>query len=106
MEEVPDVVVPVRKELAEDVDRHNPQPLIRLDLQNRQHRLIQNRIPHILRPVRIRRHLRQNIIHTLTTSLIPSSKQPHQPQDFYLEERIGYAADVVFGGVARCDELF
>lgn len=55
--DIPDVVVSVGKELSENVDRHDSQALIRLDLQYRQHRLVEDRVSDILARVGVRRDL-------------------------------------------------
>lgn len=49
----PDIVIPVAQKLAQDVDRHHSKSAIRFDLQNRQHRFIQNRVSDVLGRVRI-----------------------------------------------------
>lgn len=48
MGKLPDVVVPIRQEFSEDVDCHHPQPTVRLNLQDGQDRLVQDRISNVL----------------------------------------------------------
>ena len=46
--DVPNVVVSVSQELSQNINRHHSQPILRLDLQNRQHRLVENRVSNVL----------------------------------------------------------
>ena len=55
---VPDVVVAVDQEAAEDVDREHAEAALDLDRHDREHALVQDRIPSVLRRLRVRRHLR------------------------------------------------
>lgn len=46
--DVADVVVPVPEELAEDVDRHDAQAAVGLDVEDGQHGLVQDRVADVL----------------------------------------------------------
>jgi hypothetical protein len=102
--DVPDVVVPVREELAEDVDREHAQARVGLDLEDREHGLVQHRVPHVLARVRVRRDLREDVVHRVARRRVAPPQDPHQPQDLDLEERVRDPRHVVLGAVARRDE--
>lgn len=50
---VANVVVAVAQKLAQNVDGHDAQPVLRLDLQHRENRLVQNRVAHVLARFRV-----------------------------------------------------
>lgn len=53
----PNIVVSITEKLSEDVDGHDSQSTLGLDLQYRQHSLVQNGVADILRRLGIRRNL-------------------------------------------------
>ena len=53
----PNILVTVGEEPAKDVDGQNTKPTLRLDLHNRQNRLVQNGVPHVLPRLSIGGHL-------------------------------------------------
>lgn len=108
----PNIIIPVRQKLSQDIDSHDPQSAIRLDIQNSQDCLVQDRVSYVLTRIGIGSnlrkisfqpplseipltHLRQDIIHLLTRSCIPLTKQPQQPQNLDLQERIRDAAYIM-----------
>lgn len=50
---LPNIIISITQKLAKNIDGHNSKASISLDLQNRKHRLVENRISDILCRVRI-----------------------------------------------------
>ncbi len=49
MRNVPNVVVAIAEEFAQNVDSHHTQPTVRLDLQDGQDSFVEYRVPYVLR---------------------------------------------------------
>lgn len=45
---VPDVVVSIPEELSQDIDRHHPKRVLGVNLENREHRLVQDGVSNVL----------------------------------------------------------
>lgn len=59
--DVPNVVISITEELAENVNGHHAQPAVRLNLQDGQYRLVQNRISNVFRGVGVGRDLETRV---------------------------------------------
>ena len=51
---VPNIVIPIAQKLPKNVDRHNTQARICLDVENTEDRFVKNRVPDVLRRIRVR----------------------------------------------------
>jgi len=103
---LPDVIILVTQEFPQDIDRHDPQATIRLDFQDGQNSLIQDRVPDVLGGIGVGSNLGKDIVHRLACLGITSSEDTKKAEDFDLEEGVGYTGDVVFGAVACRDQCF
>ena len=74
--DAPNVVVSVAQELAQNVDRHHAQTVLRLDLENGEHRLVEDRVPDVLGRFGVRCDLRRKISSVLASVPTPSSPAP------------------------------
>mmetsp|Transcript_30368 Transcript_30368/g.55033 ORF Transcript_30368/g.55033 Transcript_30368/m.55033 type:complete len:211 (-) Transcript_30368:1084-1716(-) len=102
---IPYIIIAIQQKPPQNIDRQHPQTIIALHRHNRLHALVQNGIPRILAGLRIRRHLRQHIVHLLRGLDIPRPQQPQQRQQLDLQKRIGNATDIVIGGVSHGKQI-
>lgn len=59
--DLPDVVVTVPEELPKNVDRHDSQAVLRLNLEDRKDSLVQDGVPDVLRRLGVGRNLYSTI---------------------------------------------
>ena len=100
---VPNVVVAIAQELAEDVYGHDAEAAVSLDLEDGHDRLVENRVPDILGGVGVRGDLGKNIIHGLAGLRVTFAQKAHETQNPDLKERIGNSGDIVFRTIAGRD---
>jgi len=102
--DVANVVVAVAEELAEDVDGHDAQAAVGFDVEDREDRLVQDRVADVLGRLGVGRDLGEDVVHGLARLDVALAEQPQEAQDLDLEERVRDAAHVVLGRVVGRDE--
>ena len=99
-----DVVVAVREEAAEDVDRHHAQPADRLDAHDRVDGLVEHRVAGVARALDVGRDLRERVGHRVARVGAAAAERAQQLQQLDLQEGVVHAGDVVLGRAAALQQ--
>eukprot|EP00982_Pelagococcus_subviridis_P008158 30819-Pelagococcus_subviridis.AAC.6 len=102
--DVPYVVILVREESPEDVDREDAQAADGLDAHDALDGFVQNRVSRVFGAVGVRRDVRENVRHRVRGFRVARAEDAEQPQHLHLQERVRVPADVVLGAVAAVNE--
>lgn len=81
------------------------QSWLRLDVHDGEHSLVQNRVARVLRRLRVRAHLSQNVVHLFTCLHIVLAKYAQQTQYSHLKKWITDATHVVIRTVAGQEQV-
>lgn len=104
--DLPNIVVPIAQELSKDVDGHDTETVLCLNLQHGQYGLVQDRVSDVLGCIRVGRNLSKDVVHELTGGMIAFAQHSQEPENLDLQEGVGDARYVVIGTVCSRHLLF